>query len=102
MKRSPWILLVGVVAGCSFASAPPRAADDPARDADRGDAPRVAAPASAEIDAYIASLPYLPLDAASVTEGAPSAPLAEGDYACTTRSLTETRQYDRIVAYAAN
>jgi len=98
MKRSPWLALVGVVAGCSFASAPPPAPDDPAGGNDTTGAP----PATAEIDAYIASLPYLPLDAASVAAGAPSAPVADGDYACTTQSLTETRQYDRIVAYAAN
>jgi thiol-activated cytolysin len=57
---------------------------------------------TSKIDAYIASLPYLPVEAASVSEGTPSPEQREGDYACTTQSLQETRQYDRIVAYAAN
>jgi len=55
-----------------------------------------------QVDAYIASLPYLPVDAVSVAEGPPSAAATEGDYSCTTQNLKETRQYDRIVAYAAN
>jgi thiol-activated cytolysin len=32
----------------------------------------------------------------------PSAAQADGDYSCTTQDLKETRQFDRIVAYAAN
>lgn len=59
-------------------------------------------PASGSIDAYIASLPYLPVDNAQVDQGAKSAEDREGDYSCTTQNLKETRQYDRIVAYAAN
>ena len=59
-------------------------------------------PPGDSIDEYIASLPYLPVDPAQVVMGAQSAPQADGDYQCTTENLKETRQYDRIVAYAAN
>jgi thiol-activated cytolysin len=54
------------------------------------------------IDDYIESLPYLPVDPVQVVNGAKSAPQQDGDYQCTTENLQETRQYDRIVAYAAN
>jgi thiol-activated cytolysin len=57
---------------------------------------------SAEIDSYVQSLPYLPVDPAQVVPGAASSPQRDGDYSCTTENLMETRQYDRIVAYAAN
>jgi len=55
-----------------------------------------------EIDAYISSLPYLPVAPAEVQQGATSTASRDGDYSCTTENLKETRQYDRIVAYAAN
>jgi len=55
-----------------------------------------------DIDDYIASLPYLPVDPVQIEPGASSAEAREGDYQCTTQNLRETRQYDRIVAYAAN
>lgn len=58
--------------------------------------------ASEQIDAYINGLPYLAVDAAAINEGDPSAPTADGDYQCTTQQVTETQQYDRVVAYAAN
>src|SRR5688500_15700417 len=56
----------------------------------------------AEIDAYIRSLPHLPVATAEVIEGATTAAQRTGDYSCTTENLKETRQYDRIVGYAAN
>ncbi|MEO8700175.1 MAG: thiol-activated cytolysin family protein [Kofleriaceae bacterium] len=59
-------------------------------------------PEATKIDDYIASLPYLPVDPAQVTDGDRTEPAREGDYQCTTQNLAETRQYDRIVAYAAN
>ena len=59
-------------------------------------------PEPSKIDAYIASLPYLPVEPAVVDAGSISAETREGDYQCTTQNLKETRQYDRIVAYAAN
>jgi thiol-activated cytolysin len=54
------------------------------------------------IDDYIWSLPYLPVEPAQVIQGPASTPQRDGDYQCTTENLKETRQYDRIVAYAAN
>jgi thiol-activated cytolysin len=54
------------------------------------------------IDAYLRSLPYLPTQPPGVDQHATSEAVREGDYQCTTQNLTETRQYDRIVAYAAN
>ena len=88
MPRATWIPIVSLVSACSFASKPDGA--NPGDDA-RG-----------KIDAYIASLPYLPVAAASVSEGTSSPAQREGEYSCTTQNLTETRQYDRVVAYAAN
>ncbi len=60
------------------------------------------APQGDSIDAYIASLPYLPVDPPQVIQGQVSEPARDGDYQCVTENLEETRQYDRIVAYAAN
>ena len=54
------------------------------------------------IDAYLRGLPYLPTQAPGLDEGERSSPARQGDYQCTTQSLAETRQFDRIVAYAAN
>src|SRR5512138_1862214 len=62
----------------------------------------LAEPESTKIDAYIQALPYLPVEAAQVTSGNRSAEAREGDYQCATQNLQETRQFDRIVAYAAN
>ncbi len=60
------------------------------------------APQADNIDAYIASLPYLPVDPPQIIEGPSSEAARDGDYQCVTENLQETRQYDRIVAYAAN
>jgi thiol-activated cytolysin len=57
---------------------------------------------AAEIDAYVRSLPYLAVEEPAVQLGAPSTSRRDGDYSCTTENLKETRQFDRIVAYAAN
>jgi thiol-activated cytolysin len=54
------------------------------------------------IDDYIWSLGTLPSDPPEVVEGEVSAEDREGDYSCTTQNLAETRQYDKIVAFAAN
>ncbi len=59
-------------------------------------------PHMGEIDTYIQSLPYLPVEPAQVVSGAATQASRDGDYSCTTENLKETRQYDRIVAYAAN
>ena len=55
-----------------------------------------------QIDSYIASLPYLPLAPTNVDQGEISPASSEGEYQCTSQNLSETRQYDKIVAYAAN
>lgn len=54
------------------------------------------------INAYVASLgtPQSPADSLEPAE--PTAPAESGDYMCSTQSLTETQQFDRIVAFAAN
>jgi len=62
----------------------------------------VAPPQGDSIDAYIQSLPYLPVEPAQVVQSQAGAAERDGDYQCTTENLKETRQYDRIVAYAAN
>ncbi len=54
------------------------------------------------IDEYITALPYLPVAPAKVDMGARTQDAREGDYQCSTQNLQETRQYDRIVGYAAN
>lgn len=56
----------------------------------------------AAIDDYIRSLPYLPVESPQVVPGTTTAAARDGDYSCATEDLRETRQYDRIVAYAAN
>jgi thiol-activated cytolysin len=54
------------------------------------------------IDQYISSLPYLPVTPTGVEQGQTGDPQRDGDYQCTTQDMSETRQYDRVVAYAAN
>jgi thiol-activated cytolysin len=54
------------------------------------------------IDDYIRSLDLLPTTPPGVAEGPSSGPQQEGDYQCISQNLSETRQFDRIVAYAAN
>ncbi len=54
------------------------------------------------IDMYIQSLPYLPVDPAQVVAGPQGTATRDGDYSCTKDKFTETRELDRIVAYAAN
>ena len=83
MQRAIWIPLTSIVTACSFASEPVEVKGN-------------------NIDDYIASLPYLAVNAAAIEQGASSPEQRDGDYSCTTQNLKETRQYDRIVAYAAN
>jgi len=54
------------------------------------------------INEYIASLEHLPTDDANIEESDASAPEVVGDYQCITQSYKETRQHDKIVAFAAN
>ncbi|MFT3693473.1 MAG: thiol-activated cytolysin family protein [Kofleriaceae bacterium] len=60
------------------------------------------APQGGVIDQYIRSLPFLPVDPENMVQGATSSPTNSGDYQCTTQNMQETRDYDQIVAYAAN
>jgi thiol-activated cytolysin len=55
-----------------------------------------------KINEYIATVDKMPTADPKLVEGARSNPQSSGDYSCTTQNLAETRQYDRIVAYAAN
>jgi thiol-activated cytolysin len=81
MKLVSASLLVVAVAGCSNS---------------------LVEPETGAIDDYITSLPYLPVQKSVVEQGNRSSETRDGDYSCTTQNLRETRQYDRIVAYAAN
>ena len=55
-----------------------------------------------EIDAYIIGLGTIELPAAEVEEGVASAPEEQGDYQCTSTNMLETKQFDKIVAFANN
>ena len=44
-------------------------------------------PIDEDIDAYIESLPYLPVDPVQVVQGAASQAQRDGDYQCTTENL---------------
>ena len=61
-----------------------------------------AGPQQDSIDQYIQSLPFLPVAPPAMSQGSNSQPARDGDYQCTTQNLQETRDYDEIVAYAAN
>ena len=89
---SRWLVAAGcaVLGACAAGDGAPM--DDPAdEDAER-----------AAIDGFVRGLAPLPVAAPEKLEGEPGEPVREGDYSCTTRELSETRQYDRIVAYVAN
>ena len=57
---------------------------------------------AAEIDRYVRNIAALAADGNGLVEQARTPPAVSGDYSCSRQSLSETRQYDRIVAYAAN
>jgi hypothetical protein len=67
-----------------------------------GCAADLSAPPAESIDEYIRALPYLPVEEPVVQQGGAGAAATEGDYSCSSENLSETRQYDRIVAYGAN
>jgi thiol-activated cytolysin len=81
MKSVRWLWSVALLTGCTT---------------------QLTEPQAGLIDEYIAGLPYLPVEPAKVDQGARTPEGREGDYQCSTQNLQETRQYDRIVAYAAN
>ncbi|MCR9164053.1 MAG: thiol-activated cytolysin family protein [Nannocystaceae bacterium] len=58
--------------------------------------------ATNDIDDYIIGLGTIELPANDVEEGIASAPEPNGDYMCTTTNLLETKQFDKIVAFANN
>jgi len=96
--RASWIPLVSLLTATACSSAEPQPEPEP-------EAPPpvvVEPPTTGQLDAYLTGLPYLPLAPSAIQEGTVSADEREGDYSCTTQNLTETRQYDRVVAYAAN
>jgi thiol-activated cytolysin len=57
---------------------------------------------AAEIDDLVRRIDELPADPPSTTLGTRSDPVRDGDYSCTTQNLSETRQFDEVVAFAAN
>lgn len=57
---------------------------------------------AAEIDDYIRSIGALPVAVEEILASEPSAPTEDGDYMCTEQDFQETKQYDSLVAYAAN
>jgi thiol-activated cytolysin len=54
------------------------------------------------INDYIHSIDPLTVNEAKVEAGPTSNGNREGDFSCTTTNVAETRNYDRLVAYAAN
>ena len=81
MKRTSWLSSIALLTACST---------------------ELVEPEGSKIDEYIASLPYLPVEPAQVATGSRTPDTREGDYQCSTQNLKETRQFDRIVGYAAN
>ena len=61
------------------------------------------APSRADvIDDYLYGLEALAVEEPTLRSGDPSDPAADGDFSCTVTNYSETRLYDRIVAFAAN
>lgn len=54
------------------------------------------------IDLYLIGLADIPTNEPNVSEGAPSNPERVDEYQCTSQPISRTRQYDHVVAYAAN
>jgi thiol-activated cytolysin len=67
-----------------------------------GDVGTSTGPNAGAIDQYIEGLPLLPVDPPAMVQGTASAQVHDGDYQCSTQHLQETRDYDQIVAFAAN
>ena len=55
-----------------------------------------------DIDDYIIGLGTIELPAPELEEGVASAPVEQGDYVCTSTNMLETKQFDKIVAFANN
>jgi len=82
----PALLLVSIAAGCSQNDQPEFETSD----------------RTAAIDTLVRGIDPLPTDAPAVVEGDAGQPTSEGDYRCVTRPISETRQHDQLVAFAAN
>ena len=57
---------------------------------------------NSDIDEYIFALGTLELPASDLEEGVAGAPVENGDYVCSTTNMLETKQFDKIVAFANN
>ena len=88
------LLVAFSLSGCSAGGSGP----DP--DPDEGQDPDDSARAS-EIDALVRAIPALPADPPARMEGEPGPAAREGDYQCFTRPVSETRQHEELVAFAA-
>jgi hypothetical protein len=55
-----------------------------------------------DIDDYIISLGTIETPASIVQEGVAQGPVENGDYVCSTTNMLETKQFDKIVAFANN
>jgi thiol-activated cytolysin len=95
MRRLSLTLAVGAALGsaCTGTMSPIDDVDDPGP---------VSGPEADAIDDFVRSLPSLPTAEPQVTEGPRSPDVRDGDYSCSSQSLSETRQYDRIIAFQAN
>jgi thiol-activated cytolysin len=95
MRRLSLTLTVGAALGsaCTGTMSPLDDLDDPGP---------VAGPEAEAIDDFVRSLPSLPTAEPQITEGPRSPEVRDGDYSCSSQSLSETRQYDRIIAFQAN
>ena len=123
-RASQWLLLTALVTACSTdKTAPGALADDELLDpvpedryqpeddtdaygevdTDDTDAEAVAAyPDAGDIDAYIRGIGTMTVEPASMTQGDATTDEITGAYHCIAAPVEETRQYDEIVAYAAN
>lgn len=87
------LILLGLAACALSAASCAASAEDPD---DPGDGP------GPSVDELVRSIERLPSDPPSRVEGPPGEPRREGDYQCTVRPVTETRQHEKLVALAAN
>src|SRR5262249_3176324 len=86
MARSSLWLATALATSAAGGAAAPDGTPDPAK----------------AIDDYVAALAALRVDPPGLTQGPKSDPARDGDYSCTTQNLAETRQFDKVVAFAAN
>jgi thiol-activated cytolysin len=90
MKTCLPALCLAFALGCSASPSP--GDDDPIPDPDEG----------AAIDELVRGIEPLPSEPPSRVEGRPGESARRGDYLCAHRPVTETRQHEELVAFAAN